>query len=542
MILVDRSRDTLSGALALVFTSLSIVLALASVAAQNVASRFGSSVMRIYARRSPDRWVIAAFAFSATFILTEQLQPRRLDPDGPAPVAGLALSVIFLVITASLVIWCISTIVRWFRIDRAVAGVMKVTREAAGRVTRHRRAFAPETIPERPNHAPDVPAPRQGHLAEIDTDVAYEKCRRLDAIVVITERLGAAVVAGQAIGWIASRDPDGVLWPERGSSMSSTSPALASSGRASSTASSVSSTWRSWRFPRGQRSQLRARGHRGDELPVPGPPRRAARAVFGARRRELAARRRQRLDLRPAHRAGDDADRPVRHHRPTGCPSAPPVRELAPASSSSPRKSGCRTPPSRRRATRTRPSRQKSRGQTRCNGGAIPIAGTTDGHTVTDIVASRTSATLEHVCRTNVTMSAGASNVARSVPSAGVSSQKPGMYSSPPYTPSSFIPSASVDPPGDPDHLRRRRRPRRLLQRFVPRHRDDGPTAAEQPGLLSARQRPHGLSRSAERRRPDLRSVPADAGGRSDAVHAAHPTLRGAFRSVVDGFSPYTDR
>jgi uncharacterized membrane protein len=213
---VDRSRDNLAAALALVFTSLSIVLALASVAAQNVVSRFGSRVMRIYKRRSADRWVIGAFAFTATFILTEQLQLRRLDPDTPAPVAGLALSVIFLVIAASLVIWYISTIVRSFRVDQAVAGVMKVARDAARRVTRRRSTLSSATIPERPDNALDIPAPRQGHLAEVDTDVVYEHCRRLDATVVITERLGAPVVAGQPIGWIATRDPDAVLRPERG--------------------------------------------------------------------------------------------------------------------------------------------------------------------------------------------------------------------------------------------------------------------------------------------------------------------------------------
>ena len=83
---VDRSRDTLSGALALVFTSLSIVLALASVAAQNVVGRFGSRVMRIYARRSPDRWVIGAFVLAAMFIIVEQFQLRRLDPDAGVDV------------------------------------------------------------------------------------------------------------------------------------------------------------------------------------------------------------------------------------------------------------------------------------------------------------------------------------------------------------------------------------------------------------------------------------------------------------------------
>ena len=47
MVSVDRSRATLAGALGLVFTALSIVMAMASVAALNVVSRFGSRVLRI---------------------------------------------------------------------------------------------------------------------------------------------------------------------------------------------------------------------------------------------------------------------------------------------------------------------------------------------------------------------------------------------------------------------------------------------------------------------------------------------------------------
>lgn len=76
---VDRSRDTLFATLGLTFTALGIVLALASVAAQNVVGRFGSRVLRIYARRSADRWVIAAFSLTAMFILTEQFQLRIVD-------------------------------------------------------------------------------------------------------------------------------------------------------------------------------------------------------------------------------------------------------------------------------------------------------------------------------------------------------------------------------------------------------------------------------------------------------------------------------
>jgi uncharacterized membrane protein len=114
---VDRSRDTLIAALGLVFTALSIVLALASVAAQGVVGRYGSRVLRIYARRSPDRYVIAMFAMAAMFILSEQFQLRRLDPADPAPIAGLTISVVLLVITGSIVIWYIATVIRWFRVD-----------------------------------------------------------------------------------------------------------------------------------------------------------------------------------------------------------------------------------------------------------------------------------------------------------------------------------------------------------------------------------------------------------------------------------------
>ena len=213
---VDRSRDTLSGALALVFTTLSIVLALASVAAQNVVGRFGSRVMRIYSRQSPDRWVIGVFALAAMFILVEQFQLRRLDPESPAPIAGLVVSVVLLVVSAALVIAYIAAVVRWFRVDRAVAGVVGRARESARAITRHRTGESVVSLPERPDNAVDIPAPAMGHLAEIDADVLLGHCRRLGAVAVVTEPVGTSVVVGQSIGWIASSDPSTELHPDRG--------------------------------------------------------------------------------------------------------------------------------------------------------------------------------------------------------------------------------------------------------------------------------------------------------------------------------------
>ena len=95
---VDRSRDSLLAGLGLVFTAFSIVLALASVAAQNVVGRFGSRTLHIYIREGADRWVIGSFALASAFILTEQFQLRKLDPHDPAPVAGLTISIVLLIV------------------------------------------------------------------------------------------------------------------------------------------------------------------------------------------------------------------------------------------------------------------------------------------------------------------------------------------------------------------------------------------------------------------------------------------------------------
>lgn len=204
---VDRSRDSLFTILGLVFASLSIVLALASVSAQNVVGRFGSRVLRIYNRRSADRWVVGMFALTAMFILVEQFQLRRLEPSSPAPVAGLAISMVLLVIAASMLVWYISAVIRWFRVDRTVAGIVEVERQTLNAIERDRIGSVPTSIPERPETATDLLAPSSGHLAEIDTDMILKLCGETPALVVVTPPLGAPVVEGQPIGWVTSRDP-----------------------------------------------------------------------------------------------------------------------------------------------------------------------------------------------------------------------------------------------------------------------------------------------------------------------------------------------
>jgi uncharacterized membrane protein len=203
---VDRGRDWLIATLGLTFTALSIVLALASVAAQGVVGRFGSRTLRIYVRRSVQRWIVGFFAFTASFILAEQFQLRKLDSENPVPEAPLIMSVLLLVAMGSLVIWYISALVRWLRVDQAVGSVIASERRALRAARRSRRGTSMVTVmPERPEGATDVVAPRSGYLADFDLDAMLQAATKVDAMVAMTRPLRAAVVENETIGWMSSR-------------------------------------------------------------------------------------------------------------------------------------------------------------------------------------------------------------------------------------------------------------------------------------------------------------------------------------------------
>jgi len=206
---VDRSRDILGNALALVFTAMSIVLALASVAAQGVATRYGSRALRLYVRRSVDRWVISTFAFTAMFILAAQFDSRRLDPDSPAPSLGLTIGIVLLVVTAWSVMWYVATIVRWFRVDRVAHNIADVIREAAAdQISDRAGSELVGALPPRPDGAVDLLSPGTGFIAEIDADVLLQHCERFGVSIVVTSVIGHAVVEGQPIGWVERSSPE----------------------------------------------------------------------------------------------------------------------------------------------------------------------------------------------------------------------------------------------------------------------------------------------------------------------------------------------
>jgi uncharacterized membrane protein len=150
--------------------------------------------------------VVGAFAFTSSFILSAQFQLRTLGPEAPTPVLPLAVSVSLLVAMGSLLIWYISAVMRWFRVDQAVAGVIASERSALRAASRSRRGTSMVTVvPERPDGATDIVAPRSGYLAEFDLESMLEAATKADAMVMITRPLRAGVVENESIGWVSSR-------------------------------------------------------------------------------------------------------------------------------------------------------------------------------------------------------------------------------------------------------------------------------------------------------------------------------------------------
>jgi uncharacterized membrane protein len=197
-------------ALSILFAGLSIVLALGSVTIQNVVERFSLRLLRIYIRNPWDKAVIAVFALTATFILTEWFLLSALPTEALAPVGGIITSMLLLFFSGAMIIWYISALTSWFRVDRTVRRIGRYTLRAARSVERHHRHDSPaaESSFEQPPDAIAVPAPRSGYLTEVDTEGLFDLAVRYDLELVIDRGIGGNVVRGEPIGWIAGGKPD----------------------------------------------------------------------------------------------------------------------------------------------------------------------------------------------------------------------------------------------------------------------------------------------------------------------------------------------
>ena len=208
-ITVAQARSSLLSALALVFTGLSIVLALTALAAGNMASKFSPRMLRMRLSGGGNKWVLGAFAATASFIITSQILLRGRPSEGLAPPLVLSVGVVLLILTGVMIVWYINGTLQSMRVDRAIHWIGQRIHRA---LKAHERAIRDDEVVaeidlHRPTDAVDLLAPADGYFADVDMGSLHRIASKNDGCLVITTLTGHAVVQGEEMGWISGSSP-----------------------------------------------------------------------------------------------------------------------------------------------------------------------------------------------------------------------------------------------------------------------------------------------------------------------------------------------
>ena len=217
-ITTSQARASLLSALALVFTGLSIVLALTALAAGNMASKFSPRLLRMRLSGGGNKWVLGAFALTAAYIIASQILMRGRASDSLAPPLTMSVSVVLLILTGVMIVWYINGTLQSMRVDRAIRWIgRRILRSmVAQEHARRHDDIQSEIDLEQPGDAVELTAPDDGYLVDVDTGQLHRIAAESDACVMISTRTGDPVVEGEVIGhaWgtspLARRDLDAI--------------------------------------------------------------------------------------------------------------------------------------------------------------------------------------------------------------------------------------------------------------------------------------------------------------------------------------------
>ena len=206
---VDQARASLLSALALVFAGLGIVLALTSLTAGNMASKFSPRLLRMMLRGSGNKWVLGTFSLTASYIITSQILLRGRAGDTLAPPVTMSVGVLLLVITGVMIVWYINGTLQSLRVDQAIRWI---GRRIVWAMTAHEYELRHDVVVDhidvrRPAEATDLIAPDDGYVVRVDTGRLHRLMAEPGACVVIETGTGKPVIRGESIGWVSAQPP-----------------------------------------------------------------------------------------------------------------------------------------------------------------------------------------------------------------------------------------------------------------------------------------------------------------------------------------------
>jgi uncharacterized membrane protein len=202
---VDRARNSLWAALTLLFTALTIVMAVLALIAQNMASRYSPRLLRVKVLVNAERKVLFAFTVVGSYIVTELVLERKSLPDDPAPPAALLVGLVLIVVFAVVLVWFINRMLRSIRVDWLVRSVGGLIVDAARRRAHDYRKD--EEVPagalDAPPGAAEVTAGDSGYFVGVDTGRLHKLAAAQDVVIAVEAEVGQLVVAAERIAWIS---------------------------------------------------------------------------------------------------------------------------------------------------------------------------------------------------------------------------------------------------------------------------------------------------------------------------------------------------
>lgn len=208
---ITQARATLLSALALVWTGLSIVLALTALTTGNMASKFSPRFLRMKLRHSSDKWVLSAFVLTASFIVTSQVLLRNREGVSPAPPGMLYSSTALVAITGVIIIVYIDSTLHSLRVDRAIRWIVRRIERAAKRYEHEVRhdVIVSEIDITPPSGSIDLVARENGYVVSVNMERLEDLATAHGLDIVIETGTGRPVDRDERIGWVSAPTPLG---------------------------------------------------------------------------------------------------------------------------------------------------------------------------------------------------------------------------------------------------------------------------------------------------------------------------------------------
>lgn len=205
---VQDSREGIWSGLALLFTGLSVVLAVVTLTAQHTSNQFSPRILRIKMMALSERMVLIAFSFAATYIITELFLQRSEASDELARPLSMLVGLALLVSSAVILVIHISRTLQFIRIDRTLNWIGGLIIGAGRQVARQYRDFAAAPISafEPQTGAVEVVATSSGYVWNVQGGRLCRLASDYDVVITIDVLPGQLVTVGDRLGWVTGNE------------------------------------------------------------------------------------------------------------------------------------------------------------------------------------------------------------------------------------------------------------------------------------------------------------------------------------------------